>query len=146
MYTTREVRKGKWSESDLLKVNFSACPVQASLGILGKKWALLIIRNIALYGKQRFNDMLKVTPGLTRRVLSIRLKELESEGFIEVAERGVNYSKWKLTDKGKDVLPVLMTLVQLGSKWYAESVFDDGIPRTLQEVFDKSYIDEILRS
>src|SRR5487761_674101 len=81
------------------KIEFESCPVQASLGILGRKYALLIIRNIGLFGKQRFNEMLKVTLGLTKRVLSMRLKELERGGFIEVGEKGLNYSKWYLTPR-----------------------------------------------
>ncbi len=129
-----------------LKVDFAGCPVQASMGVLGRKWALLVLRNIGLYRKQRFNEMLKITSGLTRRVLVMRLRELEREGFIEVVERGRNYSKWDLTEKGRDVLPVLMLLVQFGSKWYAEKVFSDKAARPLEEVFEESYIRRIMRN
>lgn len=132
------------SKPEQLIVDFQNCPVQASLGILGRKWALLILRNIGLYRARRFCEMLRVTPGLTRRVLSIRLKELEEEGFIKSVERGSAYSVWDLTDKGRDALPVLMALVQFGSKWYAERVFSDKIPRALNEVFVESYITEIM--
>ena len=76
----------------------------------------------------------------------MRLGELEREGFIEVVERGRNYSKWDLTAKGKDVLPVLMTLVQFGSKWYASKVFSDMSPRALDDVFDESYIRKIMEN
>lgn len=127
-----------------LKVDFDGCPVESSLGTLGRKWALLVIRNIALYRKQRFNEMLAITPGLTRRVLAMRLMELKRDGFIEVVEKGRNYSKWDLTEKGRDVLPVLMMLVRFGSKWYADRVFPDKIPRKLEEVFERSYIDKIM--
>jgi DNA-binding HxlR family transcriptional regulator len=116
------------------------------MGVLGRKWALLVLRNIALYRKQRFNEMLRATPGLTRRVLSMRLRELERDGFIEVVERGRNYSKWELTEKGRDVLPVLMTLVRFGSKWYPEQVFEDRTPRQLKDVFDELYIRRIMGS
>jgi DNA-binding HxlR family transcriptional regulator len=133
-------------EISQLKVAFENCPVQASLGTLGRKWAFLVLRNIALFDKHRFNEMLRVTPGLTKRVLSMRLKELESEGFIKVVERGSNYSKWDLTEKGRDALPVLMTLVQFGSKWYASRVFNDKMPRALTEVFSESYIQKIMRN
>lgn len=129
-----------------LKVEFAGCPVQASMGVLGRKWALLVLRNIGLYRRQRFNEMLRITSGLTRRVLVMRLRELEREGFIEVVERGRNYSKWDLTEKGKDVLPILMALVQFGSKWYAEKVFPDKTPRPLVEVFDESYIRKIMQN
>ena len=127
-----------------LKVDFASCPVQASMGPLGRKWALLVLRNIALYRKQRFNEMLRITPGLTRRVLAMRLRELEGEGFIEVVQKGRNYSKWDLTEKGRDVLPVLMALVQFGSKWYAKEVFSDRRPRALKDVFRESYIKKIM--
>jgi DNA-binding HxlR family transcriptional regulator len=126
------------------RIEFESCPVQASLGILGRKYALLIIRDIGLFGKHRFNEMLMVTPGLTKRVLSIRLKELEKGGFIEVVERGRNNSKWDLTEKGRDTLPILMSLVQFGSKHYADRVFVDQKPRVLNEIFEDSYIQKIM--
>ena len=88
--------------------------------------------------------MLKVTLGLTKRVLSMRLKELERGGFIEVGEKGLNYSKWYLTQRGRDTLPVLMALVQFGSKHYADHVFEDRKPRALNDIFDESYIQKIM--
>ncbi|MGI0078648.1 MAG: winged helix-turn-helix transcriptional regulator [Nitrososphaerales archaeon] len=129
-----------------LKVEFENCPVQASLGVLGRKWSLLVLRNIELFGKHRFNEMLKVTPGLSKRVLSMRLKELEREGFIQVTESGRNYQRWGLTEKGKDVLPILMTFAQFGSKWHADQVFADKTPRALNDVFDESYIQRVMRN
>jgi len=127
-----------------LKVDFAGCPVQASMGVLGHKWALLVLRNIALYHKQRFNDMLRITPGLTKRVLSMRLKELERDGLIEVLERGQNFKRWGLTEKGNDALPILMSMVHFGSKWYAQKVFADRTPRPLKDVFDGSYIRDVM--
>ncbi len=146
MYTCMENRQTGRTRPPELKVDFAGCPVQASMGVLGRKWALLVLRNIALYRKQRFNEMLRITPGLTKRVLSARLKELERDGMIEVVERGQNFSKWSLTDKGKDALPVLISMVNFGSKWYAERVFSDKTPRPLKEVFDESYIGQIMGS
>jgi DNA-binding HxlR family transcriptional regulator len=132
--------------STKLKVEFENCPVQASLGVLGRKWSLLVLRNIELFDKHRFNEMLKVTPGITKRALSIRLRELEREGFIEVSDSGRNYLKWDLTEKGKDVLPILMMLAQFGSKWYADQVFADKTARALRDVFDESYIRQVMRT
>ncbi len=128
-----------------LKVEFAGCPVKASLDVLGRKWALLILRNIGLYRAQRFNEMLRITPGLTKRVLAMRLRELEQGGFIRAAERGRNFTRWGLTEKGEDALPILMTLVHFGSKWYAHEVFADRRPRALSEVFASAYIRRTLR-
>lgn len=127
-----------------LKVEFAGCPVKASLDVLGHKWALLVLRNIGLYRAQRFNDMLRITPGLTKRVLAMRLHELHRGGFIQAVERGPQYTKWGLTEKGKDALPILMMLVRFGSKWYANEVFADKRSRSLSDVFQNSYIREIL--
>jgi DNA-binding HxlR family transcriptional regulator len=127
-----------------LKVEFENCPVEATLGILGRKWAFLVLRDIELFGTRRFNEILRATPGMSRRVLSMRLKELERGGYIRVVQRGQNYSKWDLTEKGKDVLPVLMMLVRLGSKWHSDEVFKDKKARTLKEIFDESYLERIL--
>jgi DNA-binding HxlR family transcriptional regulator len=127
-----------------LRVEFSGCPVKASLDVLGRKWALLVLRNIGLYQAQRFNEMLRITPGLTKRVLAMRLKELEAAGFIRPEERGRNFTRWGLTEKGEDALPILMTLVHFGSKWYADQVFADQRARKLTDVFEPSYIRRVL--
>jgi DNA-binding HxlR family transcriptional regulator len=126
------------------KVEFETCPVQASLGILGRRWALLVLRDIALYRAQRFNEMMRMTPGITKRTLAMRLSELERDGYIVRSEVRPNYTKWAATEKGEDVLPVLMALVRFGSKWHAPEVFADGKARPLGEIFDESYIRRIL--
>jgi DNA-binding HxlR family transcriptional regulator len=125
-------------------VKFLSCPVQASLGTLGKKWALIILRNIAVYRVQRFNEMLRFTPDLNRRILSIRLRELNNEGLIESPERNKGDSRWYLTEKGRDVLPILMSLVNYGIKWHASTLFSDEKPRILKEIFDSGYIESVL--
>ena len=126
------------------KVEFSSCPVEASLGVLGRKWALLVLRDIAMFRADRFNDMLRRTPGMTKRVLAMRLSELERSGFIYRKEQGPKFTRWALTEKGWDTLPVLMTLVGFGVKWHADRVFPDGVARPLDAVFDRGYIRQVL--
>ncbi len=132
------------TETIPLKVEFASCPVEASLGVLGRKWALLILRDIALFQAQRFNEMLRTTPGMSKRVLSRRLMELEKGGFIFREEQRLKYTRWQLTEKGRDVLPVLLTLVRLGAKWYPQKVFSDRQPRALNAIFDKAYVQRTL--
>jgi DNA-binding HxlR family transcriptional regulator len=100
-----------------VQLNFSAYPIQASLGVLGRKWALLVLMNIALGRAQRFNELLRSSPGMSKRILAMRLRELELNGFITRAERRRAFTKWHITAKGADVLPVLLTLIHFGSKW-----------------------------
>jgi DNA-binding HxlR family transcriptional regulator len=120
-------------------VPFENCPIRTSLGVLGKRWTMLILRDIGFLNVDRFNQMLRVTRGLTPRVLSMRLRELEEEGYIKekVIQRAPRLVKWGLTEKGKDTLPVLMGLIAFGSKWYPDLVFADKQPRTPEELFPK---------
>ncbi len=125
--------------SDLLTlaVPLKNCPIATSLGVLGRKWTILILRDMAMMKTERFNQILKSTPGLTPRILSNRLRELESEGMIERIEKrkGPNFVRWMLTEKGNDTIPILMRFAAFGSKWYAENVFEDKTPRRLREVY-----------
>ena len=123
-----------------MKVEFLSCPVQASLKILGREWAFLVLTSIALFRAQRFNEMLRAMPGMSKRLLTMRLTELENAGFIVRAERRRGSVRWELTEKGADVVPILLTLVRFGSKWYADEVFTDRRVRQLEEIFDEAYI------
>src|SRR5205807_5402083 len=58
-------------------VPFKNCPIATSLGVLGRKWSLLIIRDIGWKRADRFNALLRTIPGLTPRMLALRLSELE---------------------------------------------------------------------
>jgi DNA-binding HxlR family transcriptional regulator len=113
------------------------CPIATSLGVLGRKWTILILRDMAMMKKERFSELLKSTQGLTPRVLSNRLRELEREGMIERVEKrkGPNFVRWMLTEKGSDTIPILMRFAAFGSKWYAEEVFEDKTPKRLREVY-----------
>ena len=131
----------------LPQVRFIKCPIRTSLGVLGKKWTILIIRDIGFLKINRFNRLLESIQGLTPRVLSMRLKELEKEGFIECTEQKTSPMMvlWRLTEKGKDTLPILMQLTAFGSKWYSDVVFEDKRPRKLQEIFPQPEAREIIR-
>jgi DNA-binding HxlR family transcriptional regulator len=116
--------------------NAKSCPIKASLGILGRKWALLVLRDIAFFKDVRFSDILRKNPGLTPRVLSFRLKELESEGFIRrVATDDKREVAYDLLPKGRDVIPLLAALAYFGTRHHASEVFSDGKPRPLGAMF-----------
>jgi len=119
------------------QVKFIQCPIKTSLGVLGKKWTLLILRDIGFLKIVRFNRILDSIPGLTPRVLSMRLRELEEEGFIERVggKRDPTMVVWSLTEKGRDTRPILIHLTAFGSKWHSDVVFEDKRPRALSEIF-----------
>lgn len=119
-----------------VRLNFLAYPLQSSLGVLGRKWALLIVMNIALGQAQRFNELLRRSPGMSKRILAIRLRELEESGFIVRAEERRAYIRWQLTPKGADVLPVLLTLIHFASKWRISGSASEGAALSLGRDFE----------
>jgi DNA-binding HxlR family transcriptional regulator len=72
---------------------------------------------IALGKAQRFNEMLRSSPGMGKRILALRLRELEEDGFVTRSEATKKYTIWRITPKGADVLPVLLTLIHYGARW-----------------------------
>jgi len=95
-----------------------SCPIAATLGIIGERWTLLAIRELA-YGVHRFDQIVAYT-GASRDILAERLRKLEEFEIVErrqYSERPLRY-EYHLTDKGTDLLPVLMTLGQWGIKWH----------------------------
>ena len=129
-------------------VKFQVCPIKASMGVLGRKWAMLVLRDIGFRKIDRFNRLLESIPGLTPRVLSMRLKELEQDGIIEKTENGTIPAsvRWTLTEKGRDTLPILMRFIAFGSKWYANEVFEDKTPRSIQEIFTRPESQNLIRT
>jgi DNA-binding HxlR family transcriptional regulator len=117
-------------------LNFLAYPLQSSLGVLGRRWALLLLMHIAMGQARRFNELLRRSPGMGRRILAIRLRELEQDGFIARVEQRRGYVLWQLTPKGQDVLPVLLTLIHFASKWRAPETPSTGATLPLARDFE----------
>lgn len=118
-------------------VMWKACPIRASLGVLGRRWSLLILRDVSFFRKVRFSDMLRTNPGLSPRLLSVRLRELQREGLIErvVSPTDARLVWYDITEKGRDVVPILSAFIQYGSKHRAKEVFPDRRPREFGTLF-----------
>ena len=63
------------------KGQLPACPVATTVSLIGSKWKLLIIRNLIKH-PGRFNELMKSIGGLSRKVLTTSLRELESDGIV----------------------------------------------------------------
>jgi DNA-binding HxlR family transcriptional regulator len=132
----------------LQSIDFADCPVEASLGVLGKKWTVLIIRDIGMYGRDRFNQLLRSLPGIPPKVLATRLKQLQQEGFIERSVEKSNPPKivrWSLTEKGLDAMRIGMMVGAFGSKWHADRVFYDKRPRNVREIYDREGLELLMK-
>ncbi len=93
------------------------CPIARSLDQVGEWWSLLIIRDVAM-GKRRFGELLE-SLGAARNILSTRLKRLVGCGILEMrpASGGGPYQEYDLTEKGRDLVSVLLALEKWGTRW-----------------------------
>ena len=119
--------------SSLEKEFFAARPIKPDLGVLGRKWALLILADIGLRRVDRFSGLLRSNPKLKSRILSRRLRELEEAGIIRRLEknRAPGPVRWTMTEKGMDILPAIIRLIAFGARWNAENPFHGRLPRRL---------------
>lgn len=94
------------------------CPVEAALEILGGKWKGAILYHL-LDGAKRFNEIQRLKPELTHRVLTKQLRELEAAGVIErkVFPEVPPRVEYALTELGRALEPVLQTLKMWGIEY-----------------------------
>ncbi len=105
----------------LTKDELPDCPVATTVRLIGNKWKLLILRNL-INGTQRFTDIIKTVPGISKKVLTDNLRAREADGiinreiFAEVPPR-VEYS---LSVVGKSLKPVFDAMSEWGSGYKSE--------------------------
>lgn len=93
------------------------------------------MRDIGFRGIGRFKELNRSIGHVTPRILSIRLRQLEAEGLIERRDDGSSSTpSWQMTLKGRDLIPLLREWIAFRSKWDARELFEDGQPRTLEEL------------
>jgi DNA-binding HxlR family transcriptional regulator len=119
--------------TSLEKEFFAARPIKPDLGVLGRKWALLILSDIGLRKVNRFSGLLRSNPRLNSRILSRRLRELEEAGMIRRVKknRAPGPVRWRMTEKGVDILPAIIRLIAFGARWNAENPFHGKPPQRL---------------
>jgi len=99
----------------LTKDELPACPVATTVGLIGNKWKLLILRNL-LAGTNRFGELRKTIPGISQKVLTDNLRSLEEDGiivrtiFAEVPPR----VEYKLSELGDTMRPIIVAMEQWG--------------------------------
>ena len=104
-----------------------ACSIAAALTVLGEKWSLLVVRELAL-GVHRF-DQIQRNTGAPRDILANRLRHLEEAGVLEkrpYQERPLRHS-YHLTAAGNELRPILLSLSQWGERWTQQANIADFI-------------------
>ena len=92
------------------------CPVSETASVIGKKWTIALLDEIALNGSEGYNHILRRMKKVSAKVLAQRLDELEQQQLVEktiTAEKPVKRTSYALTAKGKE-LQVILTSIK---KW-----------------------------
>ena len=93
------------------------CPIARGSEILAERWTPIILRNI-LQGCRTFNEIAAGAPGLSRALLTRRLRELEHAGVIQIRPKPDGHGSWyEPTPAGRDLLPVLLALGRWAERW-----------------------------
>jgi DNA-binding HxlR family transcriptional regulator len=107
-------------ESEIMgRTDFSEmhCSVARTLEVIGDRWTLLILRD-AFYGVRRFDDFHRDL-GVARNILAARLAKLVEQEVLakqQYEDHPARY-EYRLTAKGRDLLPVLLTMMSWGDRW-----------------------------
>lgn len=101
----------------------STCPISTALEFVGDRWTLLIIRDLAFAGKRHFREFLKSEEAVSSNVLTERLNLLVENGFVTKDGDPTHAQKavYSLTQKGLDLLPVLVAISAWTQKHHPET-------------------------
>lgn len=101
------------------------CSAARALEFVGERWSLLIVRDALFAGTTRFTDFQR-SLGMARNVLAARLERFVEDGLMERRgpEPGAQHHDYVLTDKGRELQPVVIALTRWGDRWAAP----DGPP------------------
>jgi DNA-binding HxlR family transcriptional regulator len=106
------------------------CPVTLGSEVLADRWTPLILREMVL-GSTRFNDIERGLPGISRTLLSQRLRHLERKGVVRcVPARTGRGNEYELTPAGRDLEPVLTAIGEWATRW----LYHDPVPEEVDPV------------
>ncbi|MGE0718128.1 MAG: winged helix-turn-helix transcriptional regulator [Alphaproteobacteria bacterium] len=103
------------------------CSIARTLDVVGEWWTILVLRE-AFRGARRFDEF-EQGLGIATNILTTRLARLVQHGVLERAPaEGTKRHEYRLTEKGRDLFPVLVALLHWGDRWAAGP---DGPPVTI---------------
>jgi DNA-binding HxlR family transcriptional regulator len=106
------------------KVHRSECVINRTVEMFGDKWTLLVIRDIIFVNRRHFRELLtKSMEGIASNILADRLQRLVKQGIIVKSHDASHKQKaiYSLTEKGIELLPLLMEMVAWGHKYLPAS-------------------------
>lgn len=118
----------------------SHCPINFALETFGDKWSLLVVRDMVFAGKRTYGEFLGSEEGIATNVLADRLALLQHEGIITKLPHPTDKRKeiFVLTEKGLDLIPVLLQIELWSSRYDTESNANPKEVRRLEKDFKKA--------
>lgn len=97
---------------------YTTCPVEYTASMIANKWKILILRDL-ITGTKRYNELTRSVVGISAKVLTENLRELESDGIIgrKVYPEVPPKVEYYLTDKGNDLRPIIDLMKEYGLKY-----------------------------
>lgn len=114
------------------------CPIDNAFKIMGKKFTVLILRNMIYLKQKHFNEFLNSIEGINPNTLSTRLREMERNKLIErkIFHETPVRIEYTLSEKGKDLFPILEQMSAYSMK-HAPEIFRNGKASCFQDVMHR---------
>jgi DNA-binding HxlR family transcriptional regulator len=96
----------------------SECPVTTTVGIIAGKWKPMILCELSA-GPRRFSDLKRDVPGISEKVLTAHLRDLEADGIVsrrEFRDGAILATEYAFTDYGSTLKPILNALAEWGTR------------------------------
>lgn len=102
----------------MMRKLYTDCPVEYTASMIANKWKILILRDL-MEGTKRYNELTRTVKGISTKVLTENLRELEKDGIIQrkvypVVPPKVEYS---MTEKGNELKPIIDLMREYGKKY-----------------------------
>lgn len=120
-----------------IQKNMTNCPINNTFKIIGKKFTILVLRNMIYLNQKRFNQLLDSIEEINAKTLSARLKEMQKDGLIErKIYHGIPVKvEYHITEKGRALIPLLYQMARFSIQYCPKDVFKDKKPRGIEEMF-----------
>jgi DNA-binding HxlR family transcriptional regulator len=115
--------------------NLKYCAIHNTFDLIGRKFTILILRDMMLYGKKHFSELIDSVEGINSKTLSLRIREMESDGLIKrrIFQEMPLRVEYELTEKALKLRPILEEMGDFSTKYCAADVFRDKKPRAFRE-------------
>lgn len=93
-----------------------SCPVELAVDVIGGRWRTVILARLK-EGVHRYGELRRLIPGISEKMLTQRLRELEADGLVSRRDLGTvpPHVEYDLTDEGRSLVPVLQAMYDWGA-------------------------------